>query len=364
MTEIVLSVVGGATGASAIGSSHIAHGKPNQDAVAWEQHRLWTYIAVADGHGSAPHYRSDRGSRMAVDTLMALFREVTQDGALREPSALMRNVPNLARSLVTNWREKVEADVVTDPIPEPPGFGRHTVYGSTCLGGAIGPGLVLVMQIGDGDLFAGTASGDMVHLFEADDTVGEQTYSLCLPDAIERVKIALFTAPNQLCAPDFVFASTDGFAKSFESEAAALEVVRNYRSAVRERGLRRVTSGMREWLTKCSQMGSGDDTSVAIFTTEVGSIETAIATPTEKAPLTTLSSAGNVAISHAADRMRLTGPAAMACALLCGVIGGLFAGLWGVPFIDKMISGTSPVMAPATPSLPTPQRPDSPAPSK
>ncbi|HWG03715.1 MAG TPA: PP2C family serine/threonine-protein phosphatase [Beijerinckiaceae bacterium] len=364
MTKIALSVIGGATGASALGSSHIARGKPNQDAVAWQQRRLWTYIAVADGHGSAPHYRSDRGSRMAVDTLIALFRDVTRDGALREPDALARRVPDLAGALVAQWREKVEADVAKEPIPEPAGFARRTVYGSTCLGAAIGPGFAVMMQIGDGDLFVGTGSGDIARVFEADNTEGEQTYSLCLPDAAEHIKIALFTAPNPMCAPDFVFASTDGFSKSLESDETVLAIVRDYRTAIRERGLRTVASELDAWLMKCSQMGSGDDTSVAIFTADIDATDLFV--PPRIGSFEGKQDSESLAtISPSLQRETLGSPFVVVGALLCGAICGLVAGLWGVPAIEKLVSGTSPAVAPpstspAIPALPAPGSPDRP----
>ena len=114
MSEIIETFVGGAAGASVIGASHVARNKPNQDSVGWEQSRLWTYIAVADGHGSSPHYRSDRGSRMAVETLFALFRAITLDGALREPGPLASRIPGLAATLVRQWQAKVDADIAGD----------------------------------------------------------------------------------------------------------------------------------------------------------------------------------------------------------------------------------------------------------
>lgn len=268
MREVITSLIGSAGGASARGAAHIAHGKPNQDSVAWEQSRLWTYIAAADGHGSAPHYRSDRGSRFGVETAIAVLREATADGRLREHETLERNIPTLAKAVVAGWRARVEADIATDPIPQAPGFASHTVYGSTCLAAAIGPGITLLMQLGDGNIFIGAPSGDIEVPFPDDEMEGEQTYSLCLPDAAEHFKISLFRAPNPFAAPDFVMATTDGFPKSFEDINAALPVVRQYREASRTRGLAAVVAELEPWLARCSEMGSGDDTSVAIYAVE------------------------------------------------------------------------------------------------
>jgi len=53
--------------ASQLGAAHQAAGLPNQDAVAAHQIRPDVLVAaVADGHGHRRHFRSARGSRLAV----------------------------------------------------------------------------------------------------------------------------------------------------------------------------------------------------------------------------------------------------------------------------------------------------------
>src|SRR5262249_16620727 len=56
-------------GVSATGPRHIAQGKSCQDAFAWrpDGSALPACLAVADGHGSADSFRSERGSRFAVE---------------------------------------------------------------------------------------------------------------------------------------------------------------------------------------------------------------------------------------------------------------------------------------------------------
>ncbi len=223
----------------------------------------------------------------------------------------------------------------------------------------------MMMQIGDGDLFVGTASGGVIaRLFEADDTEGEQTYSLCLPDAAEHVKIALFTAPNPMCAPDFVFASTDGFSKSFESDETVLAIVRDYRAAIRERGLEGLPSELDAWLMKCSQIGSGDDTSVAIFTADIDATDLFV--PPRIGSFEGKRDSESLAtISPPMERATLRSRFLVVGALVCGAICGLVAGLWGVPAIERLVSGTSPAVAspstsPTIPALPVPGSPDRP----
>ncbi len=110
VTEIALSVIGGATGASALGSSHIARGK----SPIRGRRRSGSSGVFGPTHsgGRRPWQRTalpqrTRGSRMAVDTLIALFRDVTRDGALRRARRpLPAVVPDLAGALIAQWREK------------------------------------------------------------------------------------------------------------------------------------------------------------------------------------------------------------------------------------------------------------------
>ena len=265
MTRALTSIVGGAVGASALGASHRGGRRPNQDAVAWDQRRLWTYLAVADGHGAAAHYRSDRGSRMAVETLLSVLRGVTRDGHLRDAGTLAADVPALAETLVTRWRQAVMADLAADPLAGPSDEDDVTVYGSTCLGAALGPGMTLWLQIGDGELWAATFHGAVETVFAPDDYPGEETDSLCLPAVAERAKVALVTAPSPFAAPEIALVATDGVTKSFPDVEARRGILRGFRAAVRDRGLAAVGTELDAWLAACARHGRGDDATLALF---------------------------------------------------------------------------------------------------
>ena len=292
-------------GASARGAAHIARNKPNQDSVAVDQRGEWAFLAVADGHGGGPHYRSDRGSRFATAAMIAVLRELTQDGSAKDAGPLRAALPGLAHRLVGRWRQLVEADMAMDAIEETGVFERLGVYGSTCVGAAIGPGFLVAAQIGDGDLYVATNSGDAARIFPDDDLVGEQTYSLCQPEAVEQVKLALHAAPNPLAAPDFLFAATDGFSKSFKDEEAVRIVLRQYRQGMKDRGVAAIALELPDWLAKCSELGSGDDISVAIFSR--ADVEQAAAPPPPE------------------KRSGMVWAAAFLAVFLIGFVAGLFA---------------------------------------
>lgn len=254
---------GAVGGVSVRGASHARTNLPNQDSVAHAAEDGWFYLAVADGHGAAPHHRSDRGSAFAVEIVLALLRRSVADLSVHDPARLVSTLP---LALVALWRERVEADIRAWPVRERPGFESHAVYGTTCLAAAIGPGLALFVQIGDGDLLASSPSGAVDRAIPADPALaGPATYSLCQPDAADRVHIRLFADPHPLSRPDFVMCVTDGLANSYGTDPDFLVVTRHLRETLRNVRLERFLPDLSAWLTQCSELGSRDDISVALY---------------------------------------------------------------------------------------------------
>lgn len=245
------------------GTSHVLANMPNQDAMAHERDGAWTFLAVADGHGSKRHYRSDRGSAFAVATVVALLRRATRE---IEAGAAAAVLSGLAQNLVEGWRERVEADIRRWPIPEAPGFDSHAVYGSTCVAAAIGPGCSLFLQIGDGDVLAASPTVEADRVIPLDPhLVGAGTYSLCQPDAVARTHLRLFTSPHPLASPDFVMVGTDGLSKSYPSDEDFVSVSRHFRGSLRATPLDPFLVTLEPWLAECSARGSRDDVTVALY---------------------------------------------------------------------------------------------------
>ncbi|HWN62886.1 MAG TPA: protein phosphatase 2C domain-containing protein, partial [Streptosporangiaceae bacterium] len=103
--------------ASQLGAAHQATGLPNQDAVAVRQVRPDVLVAaVADGHGHRRHFRSARGSQLAVTVACEAAQELAarldgfQTAAPIESEALGALVP----AITGEWREAVREDVAAD----------------------------------------------------------------------------------------------------------------------------------------------------------------------------------------------------------------------------------------------------------
>ena len=252
-------------GASALGASHARRKQPNQDAVRWApeagQGRR-VVVAVSDGHGAAPHYRSEVGSRLAVEAAEAVLLPFL-DGAPSEAAAAA-----LPERIVSAWRQSVLRHVAAHPLVGSwveSEADKLLPYGATLVAVAAGEGLLAIVQIGDGDILLGHPDGGITRPLPNDvGMVGEQTYSLCTDDAAERFRVRLILPHDAAGWPDFIMLSTDGVAKSFADEDAFRSVAEHYRAALDAADLPALRAELPGWLADVSRRGSGDDATLAL----------------------------------------------------------------------------------------------------
>lgn len=229
-------------------------------------------MAVADGHGSAAHARSHLGSRYAVDLFVQearLFASLAQPrGEGRPPSLawLMRYAEYaFPRQLVSAWREKVLGNWERTSAPgEPPvpEEEKLRLYGSTFVGAVLTPRLFAAWQLGDGELtVVGDNGGVSVPLAPEEADLGDETESLCTPEAWLKVRThwAPVTAPSR--APRLVALSTDGLSKSFASDKGFRQFVSGLDGRLSAEGAECVRAVLPRWLAKASEH-SGDDTTL------------------------------------------------------------------------------------------------------
>ena len=101
-----------AISATVTGAAHRRAGIGSQDAIQWEPHEQrrgrWLAMAVADGHGSAKHYRSDVGAKLAVEVVLKILAAVPISAA---PAQVARYVSNvLATDILRSWQQCIQAD--------------------------------------------------------------------------------------------------------------------------------------------------------------------------------------------------------------------------------------------------------------
>jgi hypothetical protein len=164
--------------AIARGESHKEKEMPCQDAVFFKQYKNGGIIAVADGHGSEKHFRSDSGSALAVDIAFntiyefntILTAEIEKTGKNSAETARLfaasvneERIKQVERTVISRWRGAVIEHYCANPLSE----REHEFctklnldnddentqvrfYGTTLLAALLKDDFWFVIQIGDG----------------------------------------------------------------------------------------------------------------------------------------------------------------------------------------------------------------------
>lgn len=253
--------------ASVRGASHIRQGLPNQDAVACAgapSAAGLLVLAVADGHGSAKSFRSDRGSRFAVQVATAVIEASLNSAPLSDIQWMAEE--RFSKIIVREWRAAVERDAAAEPFtPEESALSPrpYLAYGSTLLTVAVTPDFMLVMQLGDGDVLLVGDDGAVQRPFEpVPRLIANETTSLCQDNAWRLFRCRVLPKRS---FPVMVLAATDGYANAFRTEAGFLRVGSDLLTMIRSASLAAVSASLPDWLEDASAKGSGDDVTVGIL---------------------------------------------------------------------------------------------------
>lgn len=258
-------------GASATGSAHRRSGMPNQDAVRWSSNAARgspvTVAAVADGHGGPRSFRSADGARLAAECAIEVLghhAEVIDAATLR--------------ALTERWAEAVREDVASRPIGDDErttarARGRSlamdtietaplVAYGTTLLAVVVSETAVHYLQLGDGDILAITNDGHVHRPLPTDDRLlGDRTTSLSQRDAWRDVRLVHVDRHE---APRLVLLCTDGYTDSFVDDDAFFQAGTDFLAMVDRDGIDVVGSRLETWLAETTELGAGDDATVAL----------------------------------------------------------------------------------------------------
>lgn len=225
-------------------------------------------LAVADGHGSAPHHLSHIGSRLATESFFEVVEAMSKTGVPREvvrKGVADRDVP---RNLVRYWRNKVDVWRVREegahssagPAVKP----DYVPYGTTLLGVMLSHRLMAAWQIGDGEVVVADAHGTVTTPVQVmGGGLGDETDSLCSADAEGTFRSYWRPIENSEDEPSMVLVCTDGLSKSFDSDQSFLEFAHGVYVQLREHGPDVVEQKFEGWLRQASEF-SGDDTTAVV----------------------------------------------------------------------------------------------------
>lgn len=285
-------------GESVRGASHERAKLPNQDAIQWSPENgdtLPLIMCVSDGHGSAKYFRSDIGSRLAVDTAVEVIGEFLDGQAGINNLSIIKGTAEekLTQALAHRWRQAVSSDIdvrafTSDEMSllkgkaasaqaslasedednsvsaEDAAMFGYLAYGATLLCAVVTADFILYLQLGDGDILTVSERGEVTKPLAADERLfANETTSLCSRDGWRDFRVGFQVMSGE--PPALILLSTDGYANSFRDEAGFLKVGSDLLEMIRADGLESISDNLEIWLTEASQAGSGDDISLGII---------------------------------------------------------------------------------------------------
>ena len=210
------------------GHSHLTTGLPCQDSSAYALRDNYAISVVSDGHGSAPHFRSEIGSRMAVASAIAVI-----DGYMTEQKTLFDNLrinkeailSKIAKSIIAQWVTMVDEYDSEHPLTndELELISRNNIkiedkykrYGATLVAGVIFEEGFFGFQIGDGSLVILDENLRPTQPIPKDELcVFNYTTSICSSDAFDHFNCEFIDGKSVVA----ILTATDGFTTSFVSE--------------------------------------------------------------------------------------------------------------------------------------------------
>ncbi|ATL31306.1 PP2C family serine/threonine-protein phosphatase [Streptomyces formicae] len=238
-------------------------------------------LAVADGHGSAAHFRSDLGSRWAVEEFTACAREFAHEVARVGADAagwpgLRAEARRLPRQVSHRWRERALLHDANSPAhgarsrafgpaccPGSQGRGEEppdlAAYGSTLIGAVLTEDMVFCWQLGDGDIVFVDGEGAPHTPLSTGPDLGDETDSLCEPEPWRKTRA--HWQPFTGGIPPCLLISTDGLSKSFADHQGFLDFATGLHERVTEQGVAAVRAQLPDWLARAARF-SGDDTTL------------------------------------------------------------------------------------------------------
>jgi serine/threonine protein phosphatase PrpC len=256
---------------SVTGASHIRKGQVNQDRVKSNNGNgvdVPLVIAVADGHGSAAHFRSEIGAQFAVDVACEVLSDMwgvdTCINQIDLPAdKRWQNESRISRRIVSEWNRRVNKHMEENPSNDEAHPLNVRAYGSTILAAVIFKSFACALQLGDGDILCCTAQGESGRLVESDSSqMANETYSLCMKAAAERFRFGYIKLDSQ--SPCIILLCTDGYSNSFATDDGFVSALYDVSKILPNISINELRPLLESWALESTNSGSGDDVTLAL----------------------------------------------------------------------------------------------------
>jgi serine/threonine protein phosphatase PrpC len=272
-----------AVACSIVGNLHIKKNLPNQDAISFYNlpgSSPAFVMAVSDGHGSENCPRSDVGSALAVNTAVKVFidfwcvmKSRLDHSETSERPSVLANIErhvrkDLTKQLVENWVVAVETHLASVPFQaDQDKFKRLLAYGATLTIVFLCEHFTVCMRLGDCEVLTVERDSRVSRITPRDrEQIGEETDSLCMPNADKRFSVSFHCAEDvALRGSKLYMICSDGYEKAFASNAGFEQSAIDFAKLVSSgKGRETVEQELESWLREYSNY-SGDDVSVGLL---------------------------------------------------------------------------------------------------
>lgn len=302
-----------------LGAMHERKDLPCEDAAACYQGSRFSVAVISDGHGSENSCRSKDGSKFAVETVVEsasrFFDELETDSGEVKADKVVKNLAQLKRSILLNWKSKVFDYTCEKPF-DPDGEYKQpkeryakrylssqnieSMYGATLNAVVVCESMWFSLKIGDGTFAARTEDGYLAIVpdtdthqqicFSAEDIErveensgpGEKTESLCSsragdclivhfglleeqPDCTgsptEEIEPGIFQVKGK--KPFAFLVNSDGIDKGYPTAVDQLELYDGVVDVIYSLDIEQACVELQAELPRLSSMGSQDDISLA-----------------------------------------------------------------------------------------------------
>ena len=238
------------------GYSHIIAEKKCQDfSCTWQNSTGSMCIAtVSDGHGGDAYRFSDVGARLACQCALIVLRQVgrTVDLLPESPSSAEIVVQNAVRAIVARWNHEIHERYNNASVKE---------FGCTLIAYLQTRHYWVALQIGDGKFAILSSEEEWSQPVPWDDRcILNFTTSMCDDNAAEEFRFAFGRT-----LPKGVFLSSDGIDSTFEDGDLLYNFYGHVMRSALEEDYADFSDALPGFLSHFSEVGSGDDMSLAVI---------------------------------------------------------------------------------------------------
>lgn len=261
------------------GESHKITGKPCQDFSFSIKTEGYTIAIVSDGHGGERYFRSDVGSKIAVEVahrcLVEFAKGISPSLVAELPNTLGIGdtfplaIQQLTGAIVVGWRNAVLEHATANHLTETEQLIANPnddhewekTYGCTLIATLLTSQYWLALQIGDGKCVAISEDGKPFEPIPWDDRCFlNRTTSICDTDAAGEFRYCI---GGKESSPIAVFMGSDGIDDSFGEEENLYNFYIQLAKGFAKDGYDATIADLTATLPVLSKRGSQDDMSVA-----------------------------------------------------------------------------------------------------